>query len=76
MATIQMGLDHVKLMMPLGASFFWMLAYHPDLEADADFCVSLTADGDEPFPVAVSRAEVEELVEALEEFLTVSKEMT
>jgi hypothetical protein len=69
MATIQIGLDHVKLMMPFAGRFVWMLAYHPDLEPDADFCVSLTADGDEPFPVDVSRAEVEELVEALQEFL-------
>jgi hypothetical protein len=68
------GLDHVKMMMQLGDIFVWMLAYHPDLDAGSDFCVSFTLNDDEPCPIDVTRAEVEELVEALQEFLLISKE--
>jgi hypothetical protein len=76
MATIEIGLDHVKMTMGLRNGFWWMLAYYPGVSPDSDFGMAVVPTACEEWnPVDMTRAEVEELVQGLQDFLRVSAEV-
>lgn len=76
MATIQIGLDHVKMTMEIRNGYWWMLAYYPGVSPDSDFGIAVVPSAyTEWNPVDMTRAEVEELIQGLSDFLKVSAEV-